>query len=117
VGTTDQTILLVQQDVSLLLTRSSILRSHGYAVEMASGIEEASAKCGQCDLAVVDAQANTAAAIELCEELKRKNPALKVALMIEYYVYLPSSECPDAVIAREAGPASFVEQIKKMLTD
>lgn len=113
---TNPHIILIQDDPYLVETRKALLQKQGYSVDVVQSVREARRECAkfQCDLVIVDADKDHDTALELCEEIKMNNPRLKVALMTGYFVHL-TSECPDAVVSREDGPAGFMSKVKTLL--
>lgn len=112
-----QKIILIQDNPYLVESRKLILENHGYAVGVVYSVKEARRVCREfsCDLVIVDSEQDHNAAMELCEEIKQNNPKLRVAVMTGYHVHL-HSECPDAVIRQEEGPAGFVQQVQSLLS-
>lgn len=110
-------IVLIQDDPYLVETRSAILMSRGYSVEVVHSVNEARARCRdfKCDLVVVDAHQAHNPAMELCEEIKQHNPSLNVVLMTGYHVYL-HTECPDDIVGQEEGPDGFISKIENLLS-
>ncbi len=112
-----QKIILIQDDPYLVASRKLILENYGYQVDIVYSVKDARRLSREfdCDLVIVDAEQNHDAAMELCEEIKQNNSRLQVAVMTGYHVYL-HSDCPDAVIGQEEGPAGFVRKIKSLLS-
>jgi DNA-binding NtrC family response regulator len=110
-------IILIQDDPYLVESRKLILENHGYAVGVVYSVKEARRLSREfdCDLVIVDSEQDHNAAMELCEEIKQNNPRLQVAVMTGYHVYL-HSDCPDAVIKQEEGPAGFIKKVKSLLS-
>lgn len=110
-------IILVQNDPYLIETRSALLMSRGYSVEVVHSVKEARAKCREfkCDLVIVDAHQAHNPAMELCEEIKMHNPSLNVVLMTGYHVHL-HTECPDEIVGQEEGPRGFISKIENLLS-
>ena len=109
-------IVLIQSDPFLAETRRRILEARGYIVQVMDSVSQARnlAHKFDCDLVIVDADKSHDTALELCEEIKKNNPGLNVALMVRYHVYL-KSECPDEVIRQEEGPEGFMRKVDDML--
>lgn len=110
-------IVLIQSDPFLAETRRRILETRGYAVEVVDSVRQARnvAHKYDCDLVIVDADKSHDTALELCEEIKKNNPGLNVALMVRYHVYL-RSDCPDEVIRQEEGPEGFMRKVDELLS-
>jgi DNA-binding NtrC family response regulator len=110
-------IVLIQEDPYLIATRKKLLESNGYRVHVVRGVNEARARCRElaCDLVIVDSDKAHHTSIELCDEIKQNNPALRVAVMTGYHVFV-RSECPDEIIKQEDGPAVFLDKIRSLLT-
>jgi DNA-binding NtrC family response regulator len=109
-------IVLIQSDPFLAETRRRILEGRGYSVQVVDTVKQARniAVKFDCDLVIVDADKSHDMALELCEEIKKNNPGLNVALMVRYHVYL-KSECPDEVIRQEEGPEGFMQKVDDLL--
>jgi DNA-binding NtrC family response regulator len=112
-----QHIVLIQNDPYLVETRTALLASRGYSVEVVQSVKEAQNQCRKfkCDLVIVDANKAHNPAMELCEEIKQHNPSLNVVLMTGYHVYL-HTECPDEIISQEEGPEGFIAKIDRLLS-
>jgi DNA-binding NtrC family response regulator len=110
-------IVLIQSDPFLAETRRRILEGRGYVVQIVDSVKQARnvAIKFDCDLVIVDADKSHDTALELCEEIKKNNPGLNVALMVRYHVYL-KSECPDEVIRQEEGPEGFMRKVDDLLS-
>jgi CheY-like chemotaxis protein len=110
-------IVLIQNDSYLVETRTALLISRGYSVEVVQSVREAKSQCQnfKCDLVIVDANKAHNPAMELCEEIKQHNPSQNVVLMTGYHVYL-HTECPDEIIAQEEGPEGFIAKIENLLS-
>jgi DNA-binding NtrC family response regulator len=110
-------IVLIQSDPFLAETRRRILEARGYVVQVVDSVHQARnvAHKFDCDLVIVDADKSHDTALELCEEIKKNNPGLNVALMVRYHVYL-KSECPDEVIRQEEGPEGFMRKVDDLLS-
>ncbi len=110
-------IVLIQNDPYLFETRSALLMSRGYSVEVVHNVKEARAKCREftCDLVIVDAHQAHDPAMELCEEIKLHNPSLNVVLITGYHVYL-HTDCPDDIVGQEEGPGGFISKIENLLS-
>jgi DNA-binding NtrC family response regulator len=109
-------IVLIQSEPFLAETRRRILENRGYSVRVVESVQEARTIAHDlvCDLVIVDADKSHDTALELCEEIKKNNPGLNVALMVRYHVYL-KSECPDEVIRQEEGPEGFMQKVDDLL--
>jgi DNA-binding NtrC family response regulator len=110
-------IVLIQSDPFLAETRKKILEHRGYSVQVVDSVKQARnvAHKFDCDLVIVDADKSHDTALELCEEIKKNNPGLNVALMVRYHVYL-RSDCPDEVIRQEEGPEGFMRKVDDLLS-
>jgi two-component system response regulator GlrR len=111
-----QHIVLIQNDPYLTESRTLILKTFGYSVEVVQSVLEARASCRnfRCDLVIVDADKAHNTALELCDEIKQNNPALFVVLMTGYYVYL-DTDCPDEIVGKDEGPQGFITKIQNLL--
>ena len=110
-------IVLIQEDPYLIATRKALLETDGYRVDVVRGVKEARARCRElaCDLVIVDSDKAHHTSLELCDEIKQNNPALRVAVMTGYHVFL-HSECPDEIIKQEDGPAIFLAKVHTLLS-
>jgi DNA-binding response OmpR family regulator len=116
-GNEKKRILLVCPDERLGEIRCMILHSHGYDAVCASNPSRARQMWapGTYHLVIVDVQSDADSALELCDELKKKDDRQLVALMSQHHIYIPPSKCPDDVIPKSEGPRVFVEKVKELL--
>lgn len=110
-------ILLIDEDLELGKLRCMILASHGFDAVCIRSIEEARRTWHPqtYSLVLVNVQPDPDRALQLCDELKDRDPNQLVALMSAHHVYIPPSPCPDDVIDPGEGPRRFVSQIKQLL--
>jgi hypothetical protein len=52
---------------------------------------------------------------EFCEELKSLYPPQCVALLTGWYTFVPQDSCPDDVIPRGEGPATFITRVAELV--
>ena len=110
-------ILLVNGDHTVQHLRALMLRLKGYEVDLAASLNEARSKTDliQYELVIVDVGHFAQPGLEFCEELKQKYPGQKVLMQMDYHLFLHGNTCPDAVVSKEEGPQSFVNEVESLL--
>jgi CheY-like chemotaxis protein len=110
-------ILLVNGDPTLQGLRRLMLRQRGYHVESVHTLDEALSLLAAAgySLVMVDAGYDPTEAIEFCEQVKKLNPAQKVALLANHTLYLPSQACPDEVLSKQDGPEQFLTSVDQLI--
>lgn len=107
-------ILLVTTDDET--HRRPLLESQGYSVQAVSA---ANAEQGlidaNFDLALVPTEPGVDAVLELCRNLKSKNPQLRVAVIAQRAEYVPADSCVDIVIREQHSPGRFLAAVKKLV--
>jgi DNA-binding NtrC family response regulator len=113
-----QTILHVCGRDLIRELRDRILTLQGYSVISTLSIAEAEdifAK-SRFDLVLVDVEGDgrIPAAEKLCEDVKKQDPAQKIAFICNYRVG-KESNCPDEIIRSEFNPEAMVQGVKELL--
>ena len=106
-------LLVTAMDVTF---RKLLLESQGYRVEAVSADSANSlAAKEQFRLALLATDGGTQATVELCEGLKRLNPAMRIAVIAQRSEYVPASEAVAAVIREQHSPGRFLAAVKKLV--
>jgi len=110
-------ILLVDGDLTVQHLRALMLRMKGYEVDLAASLEEARTKTDliRYKLVIVDVGHFADPGLDFCEELKSKYPDQKVLMQMDYHLFLNRNSCPDAVVSKEEGPQTFVNEVESLL--
>ena len=120
-GTADngrQRIFHVSSRVNIMELRDEILRLHGFEVKSSvssrQALDEVSGESYDLVLIDVEADALVQSAQELCDEIKKVQPAQHVAFVCNYRVAI-QSDCPDEIIRAEFNPAALVRGVQQAL--
>jgi DNA-binding NtrC family response regulator len=110
-------ILLVDGEATVQHLRALMLRMKGYHVDIADGLAQARARMNEREykLVIVDVGHYAHAGVELCEEIKSRNPRQKLLIHAEDRVFPLKSDCPDEVIPKQEGPLTFVSAVERCL--
>jgi CheY-like chemotaxis protein len=116
---TQPSVLVINDDKSLLNSRRMLLEDCGAKVFTARGVEEAIRETlhDPVDLVVIDVtNVGLEHGVMLCDLVKGIHPSQCVALLVKPEMGLPSSSKADRVIFR-TGPRKILVEINEMLDE
>src|SRR5271156_4696988 len=116
---TQPSVLVINDDRSLLNSRRMLLEDCGAKVFTARGVEEAIRETlhDPVDLVVIDVtNVGLEHGVMLCDLVKAIHPSQCVALLVKPEMGLPSSSKADRVIFR-TGPRKILVEINEMLDE
>jgi len=110
-------VLVVEQVRTICEIIGTVLRSEPdlQVVGCATGLEEAVAHLGQCELAVVNAGLATEASVRLVRGLRRLAPQVKVVVMGLAHSQLARQECVEAGVAGYVWQDSSVDELLRTI--
>jgi response regulator RpfG family c-di-GMP phosphodiesterase len=97
------TILLLDDRPRTLIARADHLMRRGFAVELASTIEQAESRWqpGRYILVLLAVRRGLLRAAECCERMKQRDPRQMIGMLVAPEAELPPMHCPDLLWLEE----------------